>query len=77
MRFPEQEVMIDYTNYRGIRSMRRIQPLSLAYESNEYHPTKTWLLKAVDVDKGEVRTYALDEIRTWFPASSDRGGMGT
>jgi len=68
MRFPEQEVMIDYTNYRGIRSMRRIQPLKLEFISNDYHPDKTWLLTAVDVDKGEVRTYDLSEIRTWFPA---------
>ena len=67
-RFPDQEVMIDYTNYRGVRAMRRIQPLSIEYASNEWHQDKTWLLKAVDVDKAEVRYYALDEIRTWFPA---------
>ncbi len=35
---PRKEVIIDYTNWRGERSVRRIFPLGISFENNEWHP---------------------------------------
>lgn len=63
---PAREVMIDYTNWRGERSLRRIRPLQIDFENNEWHPETQWLLLAIDVDKGEPRAFALKNIHKWF-----------
>lgn len=60
-----QEVLIDYTNWQHKRSMRRIRPLRLVFENNEWHPETQWLLEAFDVGRGEVRTFALAKIHSW------------
>lgn len=62
-----KEVEIDYTNWRGERSMRRIKPLGLLFENNEWHTETQWLLEALDVDKRVVRTFALAQIHSWKP----------
>jgi len=63
---PRREVMIDYTNWRGERGLRRIRPLRIDFENNEWHPETQWLLLAVDVDKGHERTFAMKNIHAWF-----------
>lgn len=65
---PAKNVTIDYTNWRGIRSLRVIYPLGIAFENNEWHAETQWLLEAVDVEKGEIRTFALANIHSWNPA---------
>lgn len=72
MRHPEQEVIIDYTNWRGVRSIRRIHPLSVRFEATEWHQYPQWILRAVDTEKGETRDFAMSEIRTWAPAEEVR-----
>lgn len=64
----QQEVVIDYTNWEGKRSVRRIRPLQLSFENNEWHPETQWLLEAVDLDKGWTRSFALANIHSWKPA---------
>lgn len=61
------QVYIDYTNYRGERSVRLIEPLpdGLFFGSNEYHPQQQWLLRAVDVEKKALRTFALRDVHGW------------
>jgi predicted DNA-binding transcriptional regulator YafY len=66
---PRREVLIDYTNWRGERRERRIRPLGLFFENNEWHPDTQWLLEAVDVESGELRTFALASIHSWKCAS--------
>lgn len=61
-----KEVMIDYTNHRGERALRRIVPMRLVFESNEWHPEIQWLLEAVDVDRAKSRTFALVNIHQWY-----------
>jgi predicted DNA-binding transcriptional regulator YafY len=63
---PRREVVIDYTNWRGERALRRIRPLRIDFENNEWRPETQWLLLATDVDKGEERTFALNNIHAWF-----------
>lgn len=58
-------VTIDYTNYRGVRSDRRIIPIGISYGSNEWHTEPQWLLTAVDVDTGEQRVFAIKDIHKW------------
>lgn len=67
---PHQEVLIDYTNWRGERATRRIRPLRIVFENNEWHPNTQWLLEAVDLDKGEERAFAVAAIHSWLPAST-------
>lgn len=68
MRFPEQEIEIDYTNYRGERGKRLIHPLDISFTSNEWHKEPQWLLRAVDIEKGEVRTFAILTIHSFAAA---------
>jgi predicted DNA-binding transcriptional regulator YafY len=60
---PEKsDVWIDYTNHRGERAWRRIAPIELRFGQTEYHPEWQWLLDAIDVSKGQARTFAMDDI---------------
>jgi predicted DNA-binding transcriptional regulator YafY len=68
LHFPRQPVIIDYTNWIGVRSERKIMPLGLHFGSNEWHPVKQWLLYAVDLEKSEKgaeRFFALTNIHSW------------
>ena len=60
-----KEVYIDYTNYRGERSVRRILPERLYFGRTEYHPEDQWLLDAHDLGKDVSRTYAMKDIHKW------------
>ncbi|CAH1656784.1 hypothetical protein CHELA1G11_11170 [Hyphomicrobiales bacterium] len=53
---------IFYTNYRGESGERRIIPISVRWGSTEWHPRPQWLLRAMDVDKGEEREFAMSDI---------------
>lgn len=62
---PRYVVTIDYTNWRGERSTRKIGPLRIDFTSNEWHPESQWMVQAVDIEKGEKRWFALDNIHSW------------
>ena len=64
----DQEVLIDYTNWRGERGERRVLPLSIQWESSEWHPDPQWIVHAVDVEKGRTRGFAMKDIHAWKPA---------
>lgn len=54
---------INYTNWKGITSDRRIIPLFPYFVANKYHPEKQWLLKAWDIDKRTMRSFGVRDIR--------------
>ena len=56
------DVVIDYTNYRGERAKRKIRPISIKFGSNQWHAEPQWLMDALDLDKNEVRTFAMRDI---------------
>ncbi|MDI9408721.1 MAG: hypothetical protein QM523_05695 [Candidatus Pacebacteria bacterium] len=58
-------VSIDYTNYRGERSFRKIIPVMVRYGSTDWHPEPQWLLDAFDVEKEAERSFALKDIHQW------------
>lgn len=75
----KQHVKIDYTNHRGERSVRMIQPRAIAFDMTEWHPDQQWLLEAYDVEKGAGRTFAMKDIHGWDvkpgPAGQTLDGM--
>lgn len=64
---PRLDVEIDYTNSRGERRWRRIRPLGLSFENNEWHPHSQWLLEAVDCEDGQTKTFSMETIHGWSP----------
>ena len=58
----ERQVTIDYTNYRGETSTRRIFPVKLYWGTSPYHLQPQWLLKAIDVEKDLYRDFAVCSI---------------
>ncbi len=62
---PKQVIEIDYTNWKGERSLRRILPLRLLWESSEWHPETQWFVHATDVDKNVERSFAVKSIHSW------------
>ncbi len=73
---PAKEVVIAYTNWRGERGLRRIVPVpgGISFGSNEWHTEPQWLMEAIDVEKGAVRTFAIKDIHSWTPASAKEPG---
>lgn len=64
--YQEGEVTIDYTNWQGNRSKRRILPHNLTWGKNAYHgPNALWLLESTDLEKGQPRSFALKDIHAW------------
>lgn len=61
-------MIIDYTNWRGERGERRIQPISVAFYANEWHKEPQWLLTAIDVGKDAQREFAMAGIHSWASA---------
>jgi len=71
---PKQEVVIDYTNWRGERALRHIRPLTIRFEATEWHPEEQWILRAVDVERGATRDFAMSSIHSWTPMTSNNRG---
>ncbi len=60
-------VIIDYTNWKGVRSERLIEPLRVVFEENEFHKPAQWLVVAIDLEKNAERSFALKDIHSWTP----------
>jgi hypothetical protein len=60
-------VKIDYTNWRGVRSTRLIQPIEIRFEENEWHKPAQWLLIAIDhSDRNyQEKGFAMKNIHSW------------
>ncbi len=66
-RNPEAIVYVDYTNWRGERKIRKIQPISLEFTSNQFHPEPQWLIQALDIDSTKVKWFSMKNIHNWTP----------
>lgn len=58
-------VSIDYTNWRGERSIRRVLPVTFKFGANEWHKDPQWLMLAYDLDKQADRWFAMAGIHEW------------
>lgn len=52
-------ITVMYCNWRGERRTRHLQPISMWYGSTEWHPDPQWLIKAIDMDTGDEKDFAL------------------
>lgn len=59
-------VEIDYTNWRGERSVRRVHVFGIVFKSTEWHPEPQYLLWAVDLSKRAERYFAMRDIHSWI-----------
>lgn len=57
-----REVFLDCTNWRGQRRVRRVEPSDIVYAATEWHPAPQWLLCALDLEKRQMRSFALAGI---------------
>lgn len=55
-------LVITYKNWRGEISERRLSPIRMGFFSTRWHPEPQWMLTAMDLDKGEVRDFALADF---------------
>lgn len=52
-------ININYTNYKDETRDRNIEPIEIWFGSTRWHTEKQWFLKALDIDKGQERDFAL------------------
>jgi hypothetical protein len=60
-----REVSILYRNWKGEVAWRRIVPLSIRFESSQWHPVPQWIMRALDIDKEAERSFAIVDIQNW------------
>ena len=69
-------VRILYTNYRNETAVRTILPEKVWYGSTSWHPEPQWLLDALDLEKGERRSFAMADIKSWTPPTRHEAEHG-
>jgi hypothetical protein len=60
-----REVNILYRNWIGEVAWRRVVPLSIRFESSQWHPVPQWIMRALDIDKEAERSFAIANIQNW------------
>jgi len=55
-------IRFQYKNWRGELSIRTVLPENIWFGSSEWHPSDQWFMRALDVEKGETRDFALQDI---------------
>jgi hypothetical protein len=65
-------VDMQYMNWKGSVSLRRILPHHVWYGKNEWHPEEQWLLRAFDIEKNAWRDFAFSGIQSWKPATDGK-----
>ena len=68
-------VEIDYTNQRGERSTRRVVPLRWDFKSTPHHRKMQWMMQAIDLDKNDIRDFAMADIQGWRTPPPTTGGQ--
>lgn len=58
-------VTILYRNWRGEEARRKIRPHRFFFGTSYHHPVEQWLVEAFDLDKNDVRTFAMANILIW------------
>jgi predicted DNA-binding transcriptional regulator YafY len=57
-----ENISFDYTNWRGEKSRRRVHPIRIYFANTPWHPNTQWLMEGYDLDKKEMRDYALADM---------------
>lgn len=59
---PVKQLQFVYRNWRGETSVRTAVPIKIWFGKTSWHPDEQWFMKAIDVEKGEERDFALIDI---------------
>lgn len=59
---PQRTISFRYRNYKGVIHTRTIYPYRLFEGNNAWHPDTQWLLEGLDIDRGDMRQFALSDI---------------
>lgn len=51
-----------YTNYKMETEWRKAKPNYVWYGTSQYHQGEQWFMNALDLDKDEVRNFALRDM---------------
>lgn len=62
-----QRLAFGYRNWRGKVAERRAEVLGIKWGATSWHPEPGWLLRALDLDKGEERLFAMADMRDVRP----------
>ena len=60
-----KNIQISYTNWKNETNNRNIEPIEVWFGETKWHEGKQWYLRALDIDKGEDRTFALTGINSF------------
>jgi hypothetical protein len=71
--FKDRGVIGVYRNHRGEVGQRLIVPASLWFGSNQFHSLNSWHVDAVDVQKGEVRSFVVGSFLEWKDIGQQEG----
>jgi hypothetical protein len=61
-RWDDAPLPIRYRNWRGETADRKILPIRVWFGATDWHPEPQWFLRAVDVDRGVERDFALADM---------------
>lgn len=75
--FTGRVVVIDYTNWRGVRRKRRIVPQDIRFGRSDWHPSDQWLMAAVDAETGSPHEFAMVGIHSWSECADQALGWRT
>jgi len=68
-----QAVLIDFTNWKGERRVRKVLPQRLAFCATLWHPEAQWMVFAIDLEDGSKgeRGFPLANIHSWQAKRGD------
>ncbi len=72
------DVWVLYTNWRGETGWRHIRPIRLFLGPTLHHPTRGYILLALDLDKKAERDFVMTSVLSWRdePPDVGAGGLG-
>ncbi len=59
---PGQRISFRYKNWRGETAERHAEVKEIWFGSTEYHRNPQWLMRAVDLEKGAERDFAMADM---------------
>jgi predicted DNA-binding transcriptional regulator YafY len=58
-----QRITFVYTNWRGETATRTVAPTIIWYGSTKWHPEPQWFMTATDVEKNQLRDFAVKDMK--------------
>lgn len=55
-------IEFNYVNWRGLTSYRKVRVKQMYYGTTEHHLRSQWLMEALDLDKREMRIFAMEDM---------------